>query len=66
MRKHPQESIDEQMRDHVRDYRYNDGQQQGVPAVRARARHNPPKRFVKGTARRDYEPHKPGSAARGQ
>jgi hypothetical protein len=66
MRKHPQKSVDEQMRNHVRDYRYYDGQQQGVPAIRAWAGHNPSKRFVKGTARRDYKTHKPGSAARSQ
>src|SRR6185369_2416510 len=65
MCKHPQKSVDEHMREHVRDYRHYDGQQQGVPAVRAWARNDPTKRFVKRTARRNYESHKAGSAARG-
>src|ERR1041385_4389279 len=63
MREHPQQRIDAEMKQRVRDYRYNYRQEQCVAGIGARARHNPAKRSVKRIADRNDELHESGAAA---
>ena len=63
MRDHPQKCIDAEMKQRVRDYRYNYRQEQCVAAVRARTRDNPAERRVKRIADRDNKLNEPGSAS---
>src|SRR5215470_1085447 len=63
MRANPQQCIDAEMKQRVRDYRYNYRQQQCVAAIRAWAGNNAAKRHVKRVTNRDNESHEPGAAA---
>jgi hypothetical protein len=66
MREHSQQALNQQVRQRIRDYGYNDRKQQRMSAVGSWARYDPAERSVKRIADGYDELNEPGAASRGQ